>query len=88
MAFPDVESALDWLETHVDFERVAPNRQDEPTLQPIIDTLGALGSPQLDFPSIHITGTNGKGTTTTLASALLTTSGLRVGTFTLSLIHI
>lgn len=58
-----------------------------PTLQPIIDTLALLADPQGDYPTIHITGTNGKGTTTTLASALLSATGLRVGTFTSPDLH-
>jgi dihydrofolate synthase / folylpolyglutamate synthase len=36
---------------------------------------------------VHVTGTNGKGTTTTLVSALLGATGLRVGTFTSPDLH-
>jgi dihydrofolate synthase/folylpolyglutamate synthase len=85
--FNSYVEALTWLESHVDFERVAPNRQAVPTLQPIVDTLGLLADPQLDYPTIHITGTNGKGTTTTLTSALLSATGLRVGSFTSPDLH-
>jgi dihydrofolate synthase/folylpolyglutamate synthase len=79
--------ALTWLETHKDFERVAPNRQETPTLQPIFDVLALLADPQMDYPSVHVTGTNGKGSTSTLASALLNQTGLRVGTFTSPDLH-
>jgi dihydrofolate synthase/folylpolyglutamate synthase len=79
--------ALTWLETHVDYERVAPNRQAVPTLQPVVDTLAMLADPHRDYPTIHITGTNGKGTTTTLTSALLSATGLRVGAFTSPDLH-
>ena len=87
MRFNAYLEALIWLEGHVDFERVAPNREAVPTLQPIFDTLRMLGEPQRDYPSVHITGTNGKGTTSTLASALLSATGLRVGTFTSPDLH-
>ena len=87
MRFSSYDAALSWLESHVDFERVAPNRQDEPTLAPVLDTLALLADPQRDYPTIHITGTNGKGTTTTLTSALLGGTGLRVGTFTSPDLH-
>ena len=87
MHFKTYLEALTWLESHVDFERVAPNRQEVPTLEPIFETLALLADPQLDYPSIHVTGTNGKGTTSTLASALLTETGLRVGTFTSPDLH-
>jgi len=79
--------ALTWLESHVDYERVAPNRREIPTLQPILDTLAMLADPQRDYPTVHITGTNGKGTTTTLTSALLSATGLRVGSFTSPDLH-
>jgi dihydrofolate synthase / folylpolyglutamate synthase len=85
--FRSYVEALTWLEWHVDYERVAPNRREIPTLQPVVDTLAMLADPQRDYPTIHVTGTNGKGTTTTLTSALLGATGLRVGTFTSPDLH-
>jgi len=79
--------ALTWLESHVDFERIAPNRSTPPSLEQVRATLAALADPHMDYPSIHLTGTNGKGTTTTLTSALLVNTGLRVGTFTSPDLH-
>ncbi|MEO9181480.1 MAG: Mur ligase family protein, partial [Acidimicrobiales bacterium] len=87
MRFLSYVDAQSWLESHVDFERVAPNRLPVPTLQPILDTLALLADPQHDYPTIHVTGTNGKGTTTTLTSALLSATGLRVGAFTSPDLH-
>ena len=87
MHFKSYLEALTWLESHLDFERVAPNRQDTPSLQSIFDTLALLANPQQDYPSVHITGTNGKGSTSTLTSALLSSTGLRVGTFTSPDLH-
>ena len=87
MRFRTYVEALTWLESHVDYERVAPNRREIPSLDPIVDTLLLLAEPQHDYPTIHITGTNGKGTTTTLTSALLTATGLRVGSFTSPDLH-
>ena len=79
--------AIAWLESHVDFERIAPNRATPPSIEPVRATLTSLADPHRDYPSIHITGTNGKGTTTTLTSALLVTTGLRVGAFTSPDLH-
>ena len=87
MRFTSYAEALSWLESHVDFERLAPNHQLVPSLDPIRDTLAQFADPQGDYPTIHITGTNGKGTTTTLTSALLGAMGLRVGTFTSPDLH-
>jgi len=39
-----------------------------------------LGNPQRTYRTIHITGTSGKGSTTTLTSSILTAAGYRVGT--------
>lgn len=44
--------------------------------------LRELGSPERDIPVVHVAGTNGKGSTTAFAAALLQSAGLRVGRFT------
>ena len=41
-----------------------------------------LGSPQKGFKSIHIAGTNGKGSTAFIIASILQNSGYRVGLFT------
>ncbi len=41
-----------------------------------------LQHPEQAFPSIHVAGTNGKGSVTAIASALLEATGLKVGRFT------
>ncbi len=43
---------------------------------------GLLGEPQQAYPSVHITGTNGKGSTAAMVTALLGAQGLTVGTYT------
>jgi dihydrofolate synthase/folylpolyglutamate synthase len=53
----------------------------EPTLDRIADLMDILGEPQRSYPVIHITGTNGKSTTTRLVEALLRERGLRVGRY-------
>jgi dihydrofolate synthase/folylpolyglutamate synthase len=40
-----------------------------------------LGDPQLNYPIVHITGTNGKGSTARMTAALLIAKGLSVGTY-------
>jgi len=82
-----LDDALEWLAGHVDYERTAPTRRDVPTLAPVRDALFALGDPQLDVPTVHVTGTNGKGSTTAMAAALLEATGRRVGTFTSPDLH-
>ncbi|MGH9130308.1 MAG: bifunctional folylpolyglutamate synthase/dihydrofolate synthase, partial [Acidimicrobiales bacterium] len=41
-----------------------------------------LGNPERDYPVLHVTGTNGKGSTVAMLGALLGAKGLRVGTYT------
>ena len=51
-----------------------------------LDTTGALlqslGDPHTVMPSIHIGGTNGKGSVATLVAEALTAAGWRVGLYT------
>jgi dihydrofolate synthase / folylpolyglutamate synthase len=84
--FDSYDEALTWLESHVDFERVVPRRR-VPSLDPVVESLRLLGDPQSDYQCVHVTGTNGKGTTSTLCAALFAASGLRVGTFTSPDLH-
>jgi dihydrofolate synthase / folylpolyglutamate synthase len=42
----------------------------------------ALGSPQQDYESIHVLGTNGKTSTTRMIAAILQRHGLRTGAYT------
>lgn len=44
--------------------------------------LAALGDPQSVYPTIHIGGTNGKGSVSTLVAEALTAAGWRVGLYT------
>ncbi|HEY4101588.1 MAG TPA: Mur ligase family protein [Gemmatimonadales bacterium] len=44
--------------------------------------LASIGEPQQFFPSIHIAGTNGKGSVSTLVAEALRAHGLRVGLYT------
>jgi dihydrofolate synthase/folylpolyglutamate synthase len=53
-----------------------------PDLDRIVDLLHLLGDPQQAFPSIHITGTNGKTSTARMIDALLRELSLRTGRYT------
>lgn len=41
-----------------------------------------LGNPQQAYPTVHITGTNGKGSATRMVATLLTAAGLHAGAYT------
>ncbi len=79
--------ALAWLDSHVDFESNMPRRRAVPTLDRMQALTALLGEPQESIPSIHVTGTNGKGSTTAMATSLLLAKGLTVGTYTSPNLH-
>jgi dihydrofolate synthase / folylpolyglutamate synthase len=61
------------------------SRQSESMPEPSLDRIRAMADlmddPQLTYPSIHITGTNGKTTTARLVTTLACAHGLTSGTF-------
>ncbi len=82
MNFDDLPEALAWLDSHIDFESAMPSRRALPTLDRMRALTRLLGEPQQAYPSVHITGTNGKGSTAAMVTALLGAQGLTVGTYT------
>jgi dihydrofolate synthase/folylpolyglutamate synthase len=46
-----------------------------------------LGSPQLRYPTVHVAGTSGKGSTATMIASVLEASGMRVGLHTKPHLH-
>ncbi|MDA8309788.1 MAG: Mur ligase family protein [Actinomycetota bacterium] len=80
--FSSLELALAWLDGHTDLESKVPNRRSLPTLERIRELMRMLGEPERAYPAIHLTGTNGKGSTAAMATALLAARGLSVGTYT------
>jgi len=57
--------------------RRMPNRLDR-----IVAFLEALGNPQDAYPTVHVAGTSGKGSTSTMIAAALQASGKRTGLHT------
>ena len=83
-------AARAWLDRHADlFDALAgvpsgrtPRRMAPAPLSRMEALIELLGSPQLQYPAIHITGTNGKTSTARMTTALLVSAGLSVGTDT------
>lgn len=76
----DYEDALAYLDEHASYDKTG--RITSPTLDPITRLVEAMGDPQLAYPVIHVTGTNGKGSTAQMITRLLMAQGLHVGTYT------
>ncbi|MEV3953120.1 bifunctional folylpolyglutamate synthase/dihydrofolate synthase [Streptomyces albogriseolus] len=79
-ADPEVDKALREVEAEL------ATRWGETKLEPSVDRISALmdvlGEPQRSYPSIHITGTNGKTSTARMIEALLGAFDLRTGRYT------
>ena len=54
----------------------------KPGLHPVRGLLKLLKNPQLSYDSIHVTGTNGKGSSTAMIASILRESNYNVGVFT------
>lgn len=79
----DYLEALDHLDSLINYEVVPRAGTIEGlSLEPMQAFMGALGDPQLSYPVIHVTGTNGKGSTARMIESILTVMGLRVGLYT------
>ncbi len=72
-----------FLDEHINLEKMlAGERATAPTLERIRELLGVLGDPERQYPVIHVTGTNGKTSTSRAISAVLAAHDLAVGTYT------
>ena len=78
--FASLAEARAWLDGHVNLEATAGD-VDGLTLAPMRGLLAALGDPQRDYPAVHVTGTNGKGSVSALVAALAGAWGMAVGTY-------
>jgi dihydrofolate synthase/folylpolyglutamate synthase len=69
------DEAVEWL---FSIRRLGAER----TLEPVYGLLKPLGDPYKSFKSIHVTGTNGKGSTSAMIASILRAAGYKVGLFT------
>jgi len=78
----DYHQALKHLDGLINYE-ISPRAGSSGglTLHKMRRVTELLGDPQHAYPSIHITGTNGKGSSGRMIEALLTEMGLRVGLY-------
>ena len=81
----DVRAALRVVEDHL------LGRWPESRIEPSLDRIRALtdllGQPQRAYPVIHLTGTNGKTSTSRMIESLLGALGLRTGLYTSPHLH-
>jgi dihydrofolate synthase/folylpolyglutamate synthase len=76
--------ALDYLYSYVDYSlkkssELAKAHFELGRMRALMDL---LGNPQSAYPIIHVAGTKGKGSTSAMMAAVLTTAGYRTGLYT------
>jgi folylpolyglutamate synthase/dihydrofolate synthase len=76
----DIEERLREVELEVGSRRA--EHQISPTLDRVAALVSLLGDPHRAYPVVHVTGTNGKTSTTRMIETLLRERGLRTGRFT------
>jgi len=76
----DIAERLREVELEIGSRRA--EHQIDPTLDRVAALVSLLGDPHRAFPVVHVTGTNGKTSTTRMIEALLRERGLRTGRFT------
>ena len=82
---PDLTARLAEVEAQIMGR--APEHDLVPTLDRVAAVMELLGDPQRSFRVIHLTGTNGKTSTTRMIEALCREHGLRTGRFTSPHLH-
>ena len=80
MPVDDIAERLREVELEIGSRRA--EHQIDPTLDRVAALVSLLGDPHRAFPVVHVTGTNGKTSTTRMIESLLRERGLRTGRFT------
>src|SRR6201995_1462660 len=80
MPVDDIAQRLREVELEIGSRRA--EHQIDPTLDRVAALVSLLGDPHRAFPVVHVTGTNGKTSTTRMIETLLRERGLRTGRFT------
>ena len=78
------DEAIEYLFARIDYERKVhvPYSERNFKLDRMRDLARRLGNPQQKLEIIHIAGTKGKGSTSTMLASVLTANGYRTGLFT------
>lgn len=77
------EQALDYIFSYTDYEKVPmPHALGSYDLRRVEELLARLGNPHLGARTVHIAGTNGKGSTAAMIASVLTCSDYSTGLYT------
>jgi dihydrofolate synthase/folylpolyglutamate synthase len=77
------QQAIDYINSYTDYEKIGmPHDPAFYDLRRVDELLSLLGNPHRRAGSIHITGTNGKGSVAVMVASALTACGYRTGLYT------
>lgn len=74
--------AVSWLFEQFPSYQLLGSKAYKPTLENTTKLLSILGNPQNNLKSVHVAGSNGKGSTCSMIASTLTEAGYKVGLFT------
>ncbi|MEO6125606.1 MAG: Mur ligase family protein [Ilumatobacteraceae bacterium] len=81
----NIDAAIAWVEDHIDYSTWAARSGRAGSVELSLDRMRrfieTLGNPQDKLSVIHVSGTNGKGSTSKMITRLLMAEGLTVGTY-------
>jgi dihydrofolate synthase/folylpolyglutamate synthase len=80
--FQTYQEAISWLFQQFPSYQQIGAAAYKPDLGNILFLLNKIGNPEKELKFIHVAGTNGKGTTSSILASFLTESGFKVGLFT------
>lgn len=85
----DYQQAIDYLNSYTNYEVVPrlAHTAENYDLRRVLELLERLGNPHLAARSVHIAGTNGKGSTAAMITAALTAAGYAAGLYTSPHLH-
>jgi dihydrofolate synthase / folylpolyglutamate synthase len=85
----DYKQAANYIFEHTNYEMIprVPHIQANYDLRRVYALLERVGNPQMKAKSLHITGTNGKGSTSAMLASVLTAAGYTTGLYTSPHLH-
>ncbi|MEM7453914.1 MAG: folylpolyglutamate synthase/dihydrofolate synthase family protein [Planctomycetota bacterium] len=76
------EARFPELYSRLNYERTIPDGSSHFKLQNMIDLASRLDNPHLAYPVIHVAGTKGKGSVSTMVGSVLSSTGMKTGVYT------
>ena len=77
---PQTELFCEWLENYLDFEHI--KKKDDFSLEPMRFLAERFKHPERSFKSIHVAGSKGKGSVSTMMASIMEAAEIHAGLYT------